>query len=454
MNRGLIKFAASSLVLGAAMTAYGFDGTALAASSSKAVSGKSAAGMANQAVKLLGKGKLEKAVRFAEAAVAAAPANAEYRALLGQVYLASGRFESARAVLSDAVALDPINGRAALNLALAQTALAQNDAAQSTLEAAKPQLAAADYGLALALAGNVDGAIEILEAAARAPDATAKSRQNLALTYALANRWGEARTVAAQDLAPDALDARMTDWVRFVRPQASWDQVSTLLGVTAAWDPGMPVALAMMRPAEPVQAAAAVEPETSEPVAVAFADTGVVEQPTSGFEVVSTEAPEPALSTPVFEAPKPAIVPVSLPEPVLIKADAAPVKQAVVAAPKQALVALAKPVNFQRVVKTSESGKFVVQLGAFSSEARAQTAWKGASAKTRELGNFDVSMPRVQVKSASLYRLSVSGFVTREAAGQVCAKVKASGGQCFIRSITDAKPVQWAARGGKRIASR
>ncbi len=449
MNRGsLIKIAASSLVLGAAMTAYGFDGTANAAPSTKAVSGKSAAGLASQATKMLAKGKLDKAVRFAEAAVAASPNSAEYRALLGQTYLALGRFESARAVLGDAFALDPLNGRTALNLALAQTAMAQNDAAKSTLESAKPNLAAADYGLALALAGDVDGGVTELEAAARAPDASAKSRQNLALAYALANRWGEARTVAAQDLAPDALDQRMTEWARFVRPQASWDQVSALLGVTASWDPGMPVALAMAPVTTPVQAAVQVAVPLPEPEALAEADI-VADEPVN-FEVVAAEPPKPSLSTPIEQVAKAAIVQVAVPasvaEPVLIKAEPAPIRQAV--------LTTAKPASFQRVVKTTESGRFVVQLGAYSSESRAQAAWKGAVTRTRDLVGYDVAMPRVRVKSASLFRLSVSGFTTRETAGQVCTKVKAGGGQCFIRSISDTKPVQWAARGGKRIASR
>lgn len=452
MNRGhLIKLAASSLVLGAAVTAFGSDGIARAASQSGTTSAKSAAGMANSASKMLAKGKIAKAIRFGEAAVAGAPASSEYRALLGQIYLSAGRFESARSVLIDAVSLNPENGRAALNLALAQTALAQPDNAKQTLEAASAHLSPADYGLALALAGDVDGGLEILEGAARAPDAGAKSRQNLALAYALASRWGEARTVAAQDLSADALDQRMTEWVHFVRPKASWDQVSTLLGVTAAWDPGMPYALAMTPlPQSQSQAVVKAPAQTPMTVPVEVASVASTAESSPGFEIVESISPAPALAPAIFDAPKPVMVAVSVPaptpEPRLIKAEATPVKQAV--------VPTAKPAAFHRAVKTTESGSFVVQLGAFSSEARAQTAWKSASNRTRELSNYDVATPRVQVKTASLYRLSVSGFVSREAAGQVCAKVKAAGGQCFVRSLADPKPIQWAARGGKRVASR
>jgi cell division protein FtsN len=60
----------------------------------------------------------------------------------------------------------------------------------------------------------------------------------------------------------------------------------------------------------------------------------------------------------------------------------------------------------------------------------------------------------VKVKAGSLYRLSVSGFETREAAGKVCSRIKAAGGQCFVRSIAGDAPLQWAQRGGTKIAAR
>jgi tetratricopeptide (TPR) repeat protein len=457
MNRvHLFKIAASSLVLGAGVTAFGVGGDLFSSAANARPSAKNPAAQANYAAKMLAKGKIAKAVAAAEAAVAIDPGNAEYRALLGQAYLASGRFESARLVLTDAVSLNPQHGRAALNLALAQSALAKQDEAIATLNAAQSVLAPADYGLALALAGHVDHGVTVLEGAARMAEATAKSRQNLALAYAMANRWGEARAVAAQDLAPDVLDQRMTEWVSFVRPQASWDQVATLLGVKAVWDPGMPSQLALARPAaepaaEPAAVETAVAPVPAEPVAEAIpVSMAVPAEPTPEEEVV------PAFEFPVREAPAPAVVPavvqpVTPKAPALIKADTSPVKQSVVPTVKAG-----EPV---KAAKAIESGNFVVQLGAFSSLARAQTAWKGASTKTRELANYDMATPRVTVKAASLYRLSVSGFTSREAAGQVCTRVRAAGGQCFVRSLTESKPMLMARKpsGGKspvRVAAR
>ncbi|WP_204349818.1 hypothetical protein, partial [Klebsiella pneumoniae] len=64
---------------------------------------------------------------------------------------------------------------------------------------------AADRGLAYALAGDPVKAVEILGPAARAEDATAKTRQNLALALALSGRWAEAKQVASVDVAPDQI---------------------------------------------------------------------------------------------------------------------------------------------------------------------------------------------------------------------------------------------------------
>ena len=81
-----------------------------------------AAKLAAKAGKALAKGDAIGAVTLAEAAVAASPQNAAYRALLGQSYLRAGRFVSARQALAESLQGNPNNGQAALNLALAETA--------------------------------------------------------------------------------------------------------------------------------------------------------------------------------------------------------------------------------------------------------------------------------------------------------------------------------------------
>ena len=106
------------------------------------------------AARALAKGKAEAAVGYAEHAVQLRPQDAGYRALLGKVYLAAGRFFSAKQAFADALQLDPNQPGAALSLALATTATGDFSAAQEILNANANTISPADRGLAYALAGN------------------------------------------------------------------------------------------------------------------------------------------------------------------------------------------------------------------------------------------------------------------------------------------------------------
>ena len=454
---GMIKIAASSLVLGAAIAPvnasnYGHEASAFE---------KVAAQAAQQATKLMEKRRFADAVVKAEAAVSAVPQRAEYRALLGQAYLSAGRFLSAETTLAEAASLDPSNVRVGLNLALAQIGNGHRNLALATLDAYRERLSAADFGLAVGLAGDLAGAVTVLEAAARAPDSDAKIRQNLALTYALSGRWREARIMASQDLSPDQLYARMTEWAAFVSPSSTSEQVASLMHVTPVFDPGQPQRLALV-PGSTQQVAAVVPVPVAEPgPAPSFSV-----EPAPVFEVADASAPRP-VPVVVASAPEPEPIPVSamawsesnpVIQPVaevkpaiapLIRSAPRPIKQAVIPAENSMAGQLSRP--FRPV----ESGTFVVQLGAFSNASRAEVAWRGAVGRTRELAGYGASTARINVNNASLYRLSVAGFTTRAAAGRVCARVKAAGGECFVRAIAGDTPLQWAsAKGGTRFASR
>ena len=469
---GMLKIAASSLILGTAITpvsasTYGHE-----------TSGpqKAAALAAQQATKLLAKRKFADAVEKAEVAVAAMPNVAEYRALLGQAYLSSGRFQSAETTLGDAVSLDPANARAGLNLALAQIANARSDRALATLDVYRDRLSPADFGLALALAGDLSGATSVLEGAVRAPEADARTRQNLALAYALSNRWREARIMAAQDLSGDALYGRMTEWAALSMPSSASQQVAGLLKVTPSADPGQPqqlalahgsdvqVALAAPAPAKPEAPVAAPsdEPAPVFEVAEAPAPVVAVAEPTPApAPVVAAAEPIPA-PAPVVALAEPAPAPVSVPTATpaatemaaakpapLIRAASKPIKQVVVPASTVALAQTA------RAFHPVQSGNYVVQLGAFSSASRSEVAWRGAVGRYRDLNSYTAATARVQVNNGTLYRLSVSGFTSRAVAGQVCARIKAAGGDCFVRAAAGDTPLQWASNGGgMRIASR
>lgn len=459
------KFAVSTLVIGVSMTAFGpvSQQARAVTASDPSVAVKKAAGYADAASAILASAKGNKAKAFdrAERAVALMPNNASYRSLLGRAYVAAGRFASAETSFADALTLEPGNGKVALNLALMKIARGDNGAAMSLLEEHRTLISLADYGLALALAGDIVGAITTLQEAARAPDASAKTRQNLGLAYALGGRWIEARVVASQDLSPDLVDARMSEWALMASPRAAWDQVAGLLRVTPVADAGQPSQLALVMPAG--QGLAQVTPQNSAVEVLSAApvvetvDAFVAPDPAPVFEtpvdaVKAAKSPEPAYQAPAaasavsieLDAPKPYVAP-------LIRAEQSPLKQAVVRAGGTMQKAAFVPAIHRGV----RSGQFVVQLGAYSKLAQAETAWERAANKVGELRNYDPTSARVNVKGGALLRLAVSGFVTREAANQVCTQVKKSGGQCFVRSISGDAPMQFVSRGGStRIAAR
>ncbi|MEQ1547999.1 MAG: SPOR domain-containing protein [Chakrabartia sp.] len=424
-----LKLAVSTLVVG---TAVSFGGHASfaerpAKASSAAALLKVAVTAAANAQAALAERKGVKAVSWAERAVAASPQDASYRFLLGESYLAAGRYKSAETAFADTLRLNPGHDRAVLKMALAQIAQGRTAEALAVLEEHRSALAVADYGLAVALAGDPQAAVRTLEQAARDIDATAKTRQNLALAYALSGRWVEARTIAAQDLPVDMVSTRIGEWAVFARPAAASDQVSSLLGVTPTFDGGQPVALALIM--QPAQALAAVEPEAAP----------VVEQ-----VAVAADPELPTLPEPTFEA-----------APVVQSVAVAPVMRAEPTPLKQIIVPTGQKTESIASARQVQGGKFAVQLGAFSSVARADAAWSKVSRKFASISHYDPSRSRVHVKKASLFRLSVSGFTSREDAGRVCSQVKAAGGACFVRSAGADAPMQWASRGnGTRLAAR
>lgn len=438
----IAKMTASALVLGTLMAATG--ASVQAQGSAHVSDGKAlqkAAAAAQRATAALTKKQTVKAVTFAEIAVAFQPRDARYRLLLGQAYLAAGRFQSAEQSFVDTLTLDPERERAALNLALAQVAQGKKDAARSTLADYRDKLPAADFGLAMALAGDPDEAVRILEFATRAPDATAKTRQNLALAYALQGKWANARVMAVQDMTPDEADARVSKWAEFVRPAAAADQVATLLGVMPQSDGGQPSRLALVPFNPAVQTASA--PQAVAPVAP------VVAEPMPEPVAVAVAAPEPQ---PAFEvAATPAVTPVPVvqptPKPVLIRAEPRPVRQAIVQPSRP--VAVRNAVAF----RPASTGKFVVQIGAFQNAANAQRAWNRVSSRVN-LANYTAINGFTKVSNASVTRVAIGGIGTRAEAVRLCARIQQTGGTCFVRTNAGDSPARWAQNKTVKFASR
>ncbi len=423
MKRTIIHLAAGTLMLSVMSGAVATEVSPGMLREAELAAGKANAAMQqhNQAEALL----------QAERAVLYNPISVDNRALLGQAYLNSGRFTSAETAFTDALRLDASHSRAKLGLALSQIALGKHDLALATLDGARGAVPDADIGLGLALAGDVHRAVTMLEAAARAEGATAKTRQNLALAYALDGSWAQARATAAQDISPDKLDDRMAEWARFTRPSGKADQVASLLGTQPVQDNGLPAELALLESTKAAPAAfVAAEPQP-----------------------MPVQAPllKPADAAPAAPAQSDYLV-LAKAEMPAVNAVAAPVAPAPVV-DRPAI----KPAVERTVSAAPAHGNFVVQLGAFSSEDRLEAAWTGTVKKASWLGGrLPVSATfAAAADGRTLYRLAISGFSTRAEAAGICRRIRDRGGDCFVRGVAGDAPIRWVKRNsGEKFASR
>lgn len=445
--RAIVTLGMSALVLGGTMvgcTAYG-DRRALASAGSRsdAALARQASGNAGKARKALAAGDHAAAVSFAEAAVAMQPREAAYRALLGQSYLKAGRFASAETACGEALAIRPDDAGAALNLVLAQLASGHADLARQTMDAHARQIAPTDLGLVLALSGSAEAGVQVLMSATRSPQATARTRQNLALALALAGRWKEARIVAGVDLAPVEADQRIVQWAAFSRASRPVDQVAALLGVTPASDPGRPVALALN---------AAVPVATDAPAAPAAMVAPLSTSVAMAAETKAEHGPETATVAPVAlaAAPLARVAGITFAAP---RAVVQPVPAASYAAAGVAL--LKSPASSRRrpdAPAPRERGDYQVQVGAFSSSDVARDAW---SRVRRHYAAFASKLPAAMTYQHSgrmFYRLSIGGF-TRAGADAACRSYRAQGGACFVRPAAGDQVAQWALA-GRQLAAR
>lgn len=479
MNSPLIKVAASSLAIGASIAGFSpmlqdaISNESDAQSADAARAGTEAAAAARNA---LAAGNAAQAISHAERAVEAQPRSAEYRHLLGRAYLAAGRIASAETSFQDALQINSALDRTAFNLALVQVAQGRKVDAREGLEALVGKVGASDLGLAFALAGDTDRAINVLTDAVRADAGNAKARQNLALSYALAGRWGEARVTAAQDVSMAELDQRMREWAQFSNPANSWDQVASLLGVTVnPGDPGQPMRLALA-PAAPVEAMTAEAPIEEDPV-VAFAapvdgyagaDPYVNAAPVTDVPVPAPVAPEtvqgerglarvsgtlPAefivedeqrffAANEAPPAPAPAPMPAAHRDP-----DPAPVVHRDAPAAPRAARAEA-PRQAPPPEPSEGDGRYMVQIGAYAREQNVERGWDEAVRRYGALARYTPNRADYDA-GQRLYRLAFGGYDSQSAANRMCATLRRNGVECFVRARAGDMPLQMAIRAAR-----
>jgi len=423
-------------------------------------------GLATRALVALNAHQLPAAIDFAERAVEHSPNDAGFRALLGNAYFAAGRFSSAEAAYKDSLSLSSNQPQVVLKLALVETALGKKDRAAAFLHAGQSVLDPSNYGLALALAGDTDEAIEVLDAAARQPGADATVRQNLALAHALAGDWTEAKTIAAQDVPADQLDSRIHDWMQLASPKSPATQVAAIVGVTpAASDTGLPVRLAlrnsdtMMVAAAPAPQPAPVAAAVAAPVAapapqpqpqIAEAAPAAVATPQPTFvEAVAAPAPAPQ-AQPAVVSPPPAKSLVAEAEalasaPLAMISTAAHHAGAELASflPHKAASAQPKPHRVPAVMHRGDA-KVVMQIGAYGSPQQVNAGWSRLTQRYPALRAYLPLRARFDSPKGTFWRLSVQGFGTEREAIARCQALKTHGGNCFVRGLAGDKPVEIA----------
>ena len=406
----------------------------------RAAHAHTAARAADRARRALAGHKVARAVAAAEKAVAAQPGSSAYRALLGEAYLAAGRLNSARTAFADAVSLQPENDGAAFKLALMLISHGEMVAARDLIEVRQSTLSVEDYALAKALWGEAETAAAPLEAAMRAGEANARTRQNLAFIYALSGRWVHARTIASMDLPPDQVSDRIGQWAQLARTGADRDRVAMLLGVMPRQDPGVPKALARAATLPPSH------PKTAQ------ATTLLAAAPSHLPDQEADPAPPPSVEA-MYEV-DPAIkdpAPVRL-EHFLNMRQAKPkhsVPDSIAPRVRRERAELWRPV-------LRPGRAFVVQLGAFKSAAGAASAWRKIARRHPGLSNLDGRQAQVTLPNGTFYRLSVA-MPSRGRAESLCGAVKAQGSACFVRSLASGDLIRWASpmrRGLPKLASR
>lgn len=487
-RKAFSNLAASSLIVASSMV--GCTGQAVHTSAG-ASAGKLAAmadAQAQDAEAALKQHDAAKAIQIAEAAVAASPEKAEYRTLLGRAYLMDGRFTSAKTAFEDALTLGSTDGRNIVNLSLIHVANGESRAAQRLLTDHVNDLTAADYGLAMAMAGNPDEAIRVLSQAIHAPSAGAKERQNLAYAYALAGQWTEARQVAMLDLAPLDAAKRVMQWAQNAQPGAESQRVIAMMGVTPRGDDtGLPVRLALGQPqaAAPVQMAEAA-PTPSAPLTADFTPLPIEEAAPAPAPAAPAKLGEaaPAPASPgattatasqwtaalaAAEAPAASVAPASAKATAsqwaaVVEDDSASVPEFIPAPRSPAKIAVAQPhpvpartplmkanipathpASIWQPVDAARGSAWVVQLGAFSTPQAAAAAWNHYVRGNEKLGLFPQVVTQANVNGVNFHRVAIAGFGDRTGADRMCGAIRAAGGACFVRlGGAEAAPMRWA----------
>jgi len=167
-------------------------------------------------------------------------------------------------------------------------------------------------------------------------------------------------------------------------------------------------------PVKPVPAK--IEPAPAKPAPVK------TETPPKSVAALIQQANSEA-SKPAPKAPPPAAKPAGAPS---VQATGAP--RSLTPPPQVAAAAPAK------LVAPATNGSYMLQIGAFKSQAEAAAAWKTYQARHAALlsGYSDNVQQADLGEKGTWYRLRVGGFADKEVATALCDRLKADGGACML----------------------
>jgi cell division septation protein DedD len=158
------------------------------------------------------------------------------------------------------------------------------------------------------------------------------------------------------------------------------------------------------------------------------ADTAANTEPPLSVAKSITPPPVKTIAPPAAApAPPPKKVVAAVPKPV-VKTTPPPAT-----APIEATAPPAQLGTKVAAAPAATGGAYVLQIGAYKSEAEADAAWKTYSSKhAGTLSGYSKDVKQVDLGAkGTWYRLRVGSFADKNAAAALCAKLTADGGACF-----------------------
>ena len=188
--------------------------------------------------------------------------------------------------------------------------------------------------------------------------------------------------------------------------------------------------------AKPAPAAAAPKPTAtvaatpaSKPAPVAKTQAPPVKPvapPAKVAEATPAPKPVPAAKSPAPASPAPKAATAAPAQP------SAPLAPA--SAPPKQLAANAPPAPAPVAQAPAASGAYVLQIGAYKSQAEADGAWNTYKAKHAALlAGYSPNVAQADLgDKGTWYRLRIAGFSSKDVASALCDRLKADGGGCFL----------------------